>query len=692
MREYDAAKIRNIGLMAHGGAGKTSLSEAMLFSSGATTRLGRVEDGNTTSDWDPEEAKRGMSINSSLVPVEWAEHKLNIVDTPGYADFAGEVISAAAAVDCAVILLDASAGVEVGTEYAWRYAEERKLPRILVINKIDRENASFANSLASAQTIFGNAVAPLHIPIGEESAFKGVVDLLTMKALMFASDNSGACTTAEVPADLLDEAETYRLELVESIAENDEDLMMKYLEDEELTLAELQAGLRAAVASGDIVPVFITAATTNRGAKILLDTLVAIAPAPGALTASDASGAEIELAADAGDPTAIFVWKTIADPFVGKLSYFRVVSGTVSSDSHLQNANSDDDERLGQIFILRGKDQINAPQLSAGDIGAVAKLMHTHTGDTLTDPSRLVTLPAIEFPHPLFAAAVSPRTKADLDKMGQALTRLAEEDPTISVTRDPASGETILTGLGESHVQIALEKVARKFGVNVDFELPSVPYRETVVKAVEGVEYKHKKQTGGHGQYGHVYLSIVPIDEGFEFEQTIFGGSVPRNYIPAVEKGVREALDEGVLAGFPVTNIKVVLTDGSYHAVDSSEMAFKLAASQAFKRAQELANPVLLEPVNKLAVTIPDSYTGDVMSDLTSKRAHVTGMVPGENGHSTIEATVPAAEIQRYATDLRSITQGRGTFATEFSHYDRVPAHLIDSIVAARKEREEALV
>lgn len=692
MKEYDAAKIRNIGLMAHGGAGKTSLAEAMLFSSGAINRLGRVEDGNTTSDWDPEEAKRGMSINTSLVPVEWNDYKLNIVDTPGYADFAGEVISAAAAVDCAVILMDASSGVEVGTEYAWRYAEERNLPRILVVNKIDRENASFANSLASAQSVFGNAVAPVFIPIGEESSFKGVVDLLAMKALIFEDGNGGGYTETDVPVELLDEAETYRLELVETIAENDEDLMMKYLEDEELTLAELQAGLKTAVASGDIVPIFVTAATTNRGVKLLLDSLVAIAPAPGSLTAADASGEEIELAPDAGDPTVIFVWKTIADPFVGKLSYFRVVSGTVSSDSHLQNVNQDEDERLGQIFVLRGKDQITASKLVAGDIGAVAKLVHTHTGDTLTHLSRQVTLPPIDFPAPLFAAAVSPRTKADLDKMGQALTRLAEEDPTISVTRNADSGETILTGLGESHIQIALEKVARKFGVNVDFELPSVPYRETVLKTIEGVEYKHKKQTGGHGQYGHVYLSVVPIDDGFEFEQTIFGGSVPRNYIPAVEKGVREALDEGVLAGFPVTNIKVVLTDGSYHAVDSSEMAFKLAASQAFKRAQELANPVLLEPVNTLAVTIPDNYTGDVMSDLTSKRAHVTGMVPGENGTSTIEATVPAAEIQRYATDLRSITQGRGTFTTEFSHYDRVPAHLVDAIVAARNEREEALV
>ena len=692
MNVYSASNIRNIGLMAHGGAGKTSLAEAMLYSSGAVSRLGRVEDGNTASDWDPEEAKRNMSINTSIIPVEWNSFKLNILDTPGYADFAGEVISASAAADAALIVLDASSGVEVGTEYAWRYAQDRNLPRILVINKIDRENANFTAALASAQERFGNAVAPLYIPIGQESSFEGVVDLLAMKAIMFADDNSGETSEAGVPDELLDEAETYRLELVETIAENDEELMMKYLEDEELTVEELYSGLKSAVASGDVVPVFITAATTNRGVKMLMDALVAIAPAPGSSMALNGSEEPVELEPSDDAPTALFVWKTIADPFVGKLSYFKVVSGTVSSDSHLDNVGEDEDERLGQVFVLRGKDQINVDRLTAGDIGAVAKLVHTHTGDTLTDPSRKVSLPKIDFPAPLFSAAVSPRTKADLDKMGQALGRLAEEDPTITVSRSAESGETILSGLGESHVQIALEKVARKFGVNVDFELPSVPYRETVVKTVEGVEYKHKKQTGGHGQYGHVYLSICPTEDGFEFEETIFGGAVPRNYIPAVEKGVREALDEGVLAGFPVTNVRVTLTDGSYHSVDSSEMAFKLAASQAFKRAQELADPVLLEPVNTLAVTIPESFTGDVMSDLTSKRAHVSGMVPAEDGFTTIEATVPAAEIQRYATDLRSITQGRGTFSTEFSHYDQVPSHLVERIVSARKEREEALV
>jgi elongation factor G len=678
--------------MAHGGAGKTTLTEAMLFSSGAITRLGRVEDGNTTSDWDPEEAKRGMSISTSLVPIEWNDHKINVVDTPGYADFAGEVIAAAAAVDAALIVLDASAGVEVGTEYAWRYAEGRGIPRIIVINKIDRENANFATSLASAQSSFGTAVAPLYIPIGQESSFRGVVDLLAMKALIFSSDNSGSYTEEEVPAELLDEAETYRLQLIEAIAENDEDLMLKYLEDEELTTAELRAGLKTAVRNADIVPVLVTAASTNRGPKLVLDALVDLAPEAGVSTATNGSGEIIELAALDAEPAAVFIWKTIADPFVGKLSYFRVVSGTISSDSHLLNVNQDEDERIGQIFVLRGKEQINVDKVCSGDIGAVAKLAHTHTSDTLCNPTRRVTLPAIEFPAPMFDAAVSPRTKADLDKMSQALARLAEEDPTIKVSRHAESGETILSGLGESHIQIALEKVARKFGVNVDFELPTVPYRETVLKAVEGIEYKHKKQTGGHGQYGHVHLSVFPNAEGFEFDEKIFGGSVPRNYIPAVEKGVREGLEHGVLAGFPVTNVRVVLTDGSYHSVDSSEMAFKLAASQAFKRAQELANPVLLEPVNTLSVTIPESHTGDVMSDLTSKRAHVTGMLPAENGYTTIEATVPAAEIQRYATDLRSITQGRGTFTTAFAHYEQVPAHLTDGIVAARKQREEALV
>ena len=690
VKTYPVEKIRNIGLFSHGGAGKTSLTEAMLFTGKAINRLGRVEEGNTVSDWDPDEIKRTISISATPAPVEWKEHKINIIDAPGYADFVGEVKAALRVVDAALILLDASAGVEVGSEYAWRVAAERYLPTIVVINKMDRENADFAASLASAQATFGQKVVPLCIPIGREAGLRGIVDLLTMRAYMFSDNRDGSVTETDIPADMLDEVETYRLQIVEKIAENDEELMLRYLEDDDISADELRAGLRAGVASGDIVPVLSCAASTNRGACILLDAIVDLAPAPAAIVAQSPDGGDMTLNPDPDGPIAAFVWKTIADPFVGKLTYFRVYSGTFKSDTHIWNVTRNKDERAGQLYILRGKEQIPVPEVCAGDIGAVAKLMETTTGDTLTDPQHKVIIVGIEFPQPLFTAAVAPKTKSDLDKMGSALQRIADEDPTLRVGRDPATGETIVSGLGESHVQIAMERMARKFGVNVDIGLPVVPYRETIQKAVQKIEYKHKKQTGGHGQYGHVFIDVEPAEQDFQFEEKIFGGSVPRQYIPAVEKGVREAMDEGILAGFPVVNVKVTLTDGSYHNVDSSEMAFKLAASQAFKKAAQAANPVILEPVLNVAVTVPDVYTGDIMGDLTVKRAHVNGMKPASPGYTTIEATVPAAEVQRYATDLRSLTQGRGTFTTAFSHYQQVPAHLTDSIIAAHRARQEA--
>ena len=690
MRTYPVDAIRNVGLFSHGGSGKTSLTEAMLFTGKVINRLGRVEDGTTVSDWDPDEIKRTISINTCVAPIEWRDHKINILDAPGYADFLGEVASAARVVDAAVILMDASAGVEVGTEQAWRHTGAAGMPVVIVVNKMDRENASFSTSLESAQRAFGAKVVPLFLPIGRESSFRGVVDLLHMRAMVFSDSRDGVTTEEDVPPDMLDEVETYRLQLVEKIAENDEDLMLRYLEDDEITPDELATALRSAVASGEIVPVMASAASTNRGAALILDAIVDLTPPPGPCAARTIDGGEITIAPTAGEPFAAMVWKTIADPFVGKLTYFRVYSGSVKADSHVWNVNRNKDERVGQLYIMRGKEQIPTTEIGSGDIGAVAKLAETVTGDTLADPSRKVILDGMQFPQPLFTAAVRPRTKSDLDKMGTALGRIADEDPVLKIGRDPSTGETIVSGLGESHVQIALERMARKFGVNVDIGLPTVPYRETIQSPVKRVEYKHKKQTGGHGQYGHVFIDVSPSDQEFEFEETIFGGSVPRQYIPAVEKGIREALDEGILAGFPVVNIKVTLTDGSYHNVDSSEMAFKLAASQAFKKAAQSANPVLLEPVLKLNVTIPDNCTGDVMSDLTTKRAHVTGMAPARAGLTTIEATVPAAEVQRYATDLRSITQGRGTFTTEFSHYQAVPPHLTESIVAATRARQES--
>lgn len=692
MKTYPVERIRNVGLFSHGGAGKTSLSEAMLYSSKAISRLGRVEDGNTVSDWDPEEARRSMSISTSILPIEWRDHKINLLDTPGYSDFVGDVKCAMRVVDLALILVDASAGAEVGTEYAWRFADERSVPRIMVVNKNDRENANFEAALDSLQNSFGSSVVPAYLPIGQESSFRGVVDLLESRAYLFSDSTDGTVTEVPVPDDMLDAVETWRLQLVEKIAENDEELMLRYLEDEEISPEELRAAMKASIAAGLIVPVLATGATTNRGVGIVLDTLIDLAPEPQATHGTDSSGKSVTVVPDPNLPQVTFIWKTVADPYVGKLSYFGVMSGTIKSDSHVWNVNKGVDERIGQLFIVRGKEQIPVSEIVAGDIGAVAKLNETTSGDTLTDPSHKITLDGVTYPAPLFSAAVTPRTKSDLDKMSQALARLVDEDPTITVHRDPETAETIISGLGESHVQIVLERMSRKFGVNVDFDLPTVPYRETITSSVQKVEYKHKKQSGGHGQYGHVYIDVEPCEEPFEFAESIFGGSVPRQFIPAVEKGVREALEEGVLAGFPVINVKVTLTDGSYHTVDSSEMAFKMAASQAFKKATSAANPVILEPVNELRVTIPDAYTGDVMGDLTSKRAHVTGMVPEGNGYSTIEALVPAAEVQRYATDLRSITQGRGTFTTKFASYQQVPAHMTDAVVQGVKAKQEAKV
>ena len=691
MKTYTVDSIRNVGLFSHGGAGKTSLTEAMAFLTHATTRLGRVEEGNTISDWDPDEIKRGISISTSLVPVEWRDHKINLLDAPGYADFVGEIRGAMRVADLALILLDASAGVEVGTEQVWDTAATTGLPRALVINKMDRENANFENSLSAAQTTFGSAVVPVQLPIGAEKSFNGFIDLLSRQAYQFGDGKDGSVTPIDIPADLADAVETHRTTLVERICENDEELMMRYLEDDEISVDELRQGLKAGIADGSIVPVFVTAATALKGVTFLLDAIVDCFPSPNSAVANDADGNDVTLTPDPDGPLAALVFKTVADPYVGKLSYFRVFSGRVTSDSHVLNTSKGQDERVGQLYVMRGKEQIGVSEIVAGDIGAVAKLQVTGTGDTLSDAQRRFTLPGITFPHPAFSAAVSPKTKSDLDKMGTAIQRLIEEDPTLQVSRDARTGETIISGLGESHVQIALDRMARKFGVNVELGLPQVAYRETISVPVRGVEYKHKKQTGGHGQYGHVFLDLEPLpDADFEFAEQIVGGVVPKQFIPAVEKGVREAMEEGLLAGYPMVNIKVTLTDGSYHSVDSSEMAFKIAAAQAFKKAAQQAKPILLEPVMHLRVTVPESYMGDVMSDLNGKRAQLQGMTPGENGMTTIEAMVPAAEIQRYATDLRSITQGRGSFTVEFSHYQPVPPHLTEQIVAAAKARVEA--
>lgn len=691
MKHYSADNIRNIGLFSHGGAGKTSLAEAMLHVSGATTRLGKIEDGNTVTDYDVDEIKRRMSISLALAPVEYAGHKINVVDVPGYADFLGEVQSALAVVDAAVILLDASAGVEVGSEKAWSMATAAGVPKILFVNKMDRENADFGRTIDSARSIFGPTVGPLQLPIGSEKSFRGVADILSGRAYLYDDSNPGKSIESDIPDEFKRPVREARGQLIEAAADSDEVLMERYLNDEEISDEDLRRAVDVAISSGSMVPVFAGAGGSMKGVDRLLQALIAYAPAAStrSVVAQGPDGDET-LSADPTGPLAALVFKTVADPHVGRVSYFRVFSGSLKSNSSVYNEHSEKSERIGHAFFPRGKEHINADSIDAGDIGAIGKLAVTHTGDTLSDENHPLELQPIAFAHPSYSAAVAPKTKADLDKLGQALHRIVEEDPTLQLGRDSVTGESILSGLGEPHIQIALERMTRRYGVNVDLGLPRVQYRETI-SAKTNAEYKHKKQTGGAGQYGHVFLELEPLDASdFEFAERVVGGAVPRNFFPAVEKGVREALDAGPVAGYPVVNVKVTLYDGSYHDVDSNEMAFKIASKEAFKKGILMGKPILLEPVMNIEITVPDAFTGDVMSDLNAKRAQVSGMGPASEGSTRIEAVVPGAEIQRYATDLRSITQGRGSFTAEFSHYQPVPPNLAEQIKAEARAREES--
>ncbi len=678
MKQYPADRIRNVGLFGHGSAGKTSLAEALLFDTKAINRLGRIEDGNTVCDYDPDETKRKISVSLAVAPVEWRDTKINVVDCPGYADFRGEVASAMRIVDGAIIVVDAASGVEVGTEQVWRLAEENNLPRMVFVNRMDRENADFTEALTSLRDAFGKTIAPVQFPIGHDKGFKGIVDLLTEQAYCFHDNQDGGFEATPIPEDCAEQVHYFRQQLVESIAEQDEELMMRYLEDEPISTDELIVALEKCVEDGQVVPVLCGAATSNRGMQPLLDGIVDFFPDATKKNFTRANGDELAVSEDG--PLDAFVFKTLADPHVGRVSYFRVLSGTAKTNSTTNNVSQGKPERLGQLFYMRGKEHLNTDAVGAGDIGAVNKLSNTVTGDTLSDNPSASPLPEIAFPTPSYRSAVTPRTKADLDKLGQALSRVVEEDPSLHLERDPVTSDAVLAGLGEPHISIALDRMTRRYGVNVDMALPHVAYRETVGgKTV--AEYKHKKQTGGAGQYGHVFLAIEPLpDENFAFHEKVVGGSVPRGFYPAVEKGVREAMDSGPIAGFPVVNVSVTLTDGSYHDVDSNEMSFKIAAKEAFKKGVLQANPVLLEPVMTLRVIVPDNYTGDIMSDLNSKRAQVSGMQQASEGFTEIDALVPEAELQKYATDLRSISQGRGSYTTEFSHYQPVPQHIVEQI------------
>jgi len=681
MKQYPADRIRNVGLFSHGGAGKTSLAEACLFVSGGASRLGNIEDGTTTSDYDPDEIKRGVSISTSVIPIEWEDHKINLLDVPGYADFIGEVHAAMRVVDGAVIVIDASAGVQVGTELAWKLANQHHLPRLIFLNKMNRENADFHRTVEVVREAFGKSVAPIQFPIGSDKSFKGVVDLLSNTAMIFSDTSDGGYEIVPIPDSLAAECEQARRTLVESIAEHNEDLMVRYLEDDPLTDEELFGELAKCIEDGSVTPMLCGATQYTRCIQPLLSAIVReLPPASTRTEPATKDGSAIELKADPADPLAALAFKTVADPHVGRVTLFRVFSGTFSSHSHVQNGTRGSGERIGQLFHPFGKEHPATDHIEAGDFGGVSKLASVVTGDTICADGAAITISPIEFPHSSYATAVHPKTKTDLDKLSQALVRLQEEDPTLRVSRDPGTGETILSGLGAPHVQIALERMTRRSGVNVESALPRVAYRETIASKARS-EYKHKKQTGGAGQYGHVHLELEPLPESdFEFVEHVVGGSVPRSFFPAVEKGIREALEAGPMAGYPVVNVKAILTDGSYHDVDSNEMAFKIAAKEAFKKGVLGATPTLLEPVLLLRVTVPESFMGDVMGDLNGKRAHVNGIDPGDDGMSTIQAHIPAAEAQRYATDLRSLTQGRGSFASEFAYYQPVPPHMTEQI------------
>jgi elongation factor G len=681
MKQYGLESIRNLVLLSHSGAGKTSLAESILFTAGVISRLGRVEDGTTTSDYDPDEVKRQISLNLTMLPIEWGGTKLNLIDTPGYADFVGEVKAAMRVSEGAIIVICAASGVEVGSEQVWSYCGQANLPRLILVNKMDRENADFYRTVKEIQSKLSPRCLPLQLPIGAQADFQGIVDLLTMKGY-----SGSPAQEEEIPSSLQEQAASFREKLVEAAAETDDALIEKYLSGEELSLEELSGGLRQGVATGKIVPVLVGSAVKGVGVASLLDAAVGYLPSPKdgkVIVVDDSARQEIEPSQQA--PLAALVFKTTADPYVGKLTYFRVYSGAIESNSQVWNATRGGAERLGQLFMVRGKNQEPVSKVGAGDIGAVAKLGLTNTGDTLSSRDKPIKIAPIVFPAPVFSEAVHPKAKADLDKLGGALSRLAEEDPTLQVRREADTNETILSGLGETQLEAAAEKMLRKFGVSVRLDIPKVPYKETITVPAKA-EYKHKKQTGGHGQYGHVFLSLEPLsrDSGYEFVDAIVGGAIPKNYIPAVEKGVIEAMHEGVLAGYPVVDIKAKLYDGSFHPVDSSDICFKIAGAQALKKGLSQGQPILLEPIMNIKVRVPEEFTGDIIGDLNTKRARVLGMNP-EDGANVIEAKVPLAEVLRYAIDLKSITQGRASYTLDFSHYEEVPANITQKIVAQRQ-------
>ena len=690
MKNYQHNQIRNVALLGHGGSGKTTLIESILFNLDLTKRMGKVEDGNTVSDYSKEEIERKFSINTGVIPVEYNDTKINFLDAPGYFDFVGETFGALRVAGGAVIMIDASSGIEVGTEKAWEYTEKDAKPRMIFINKMDKENIDYAALIQSLKDKFGKKIAPFSLPMGDGEHFDGHINVVDMVGRRYKG-NANGCEDCEIPEEYMDDIAPLREMVIESVAESNEELMEKFFDGEEFTAEEIHAGLRAGVLNGDVVPVIVGSAIKGVGALNLMDTIINYFPTPAEMHGGEYKGfkpgteEEVIRKMNDDEPFSALVFKTIVDPFVGKISLFKVLSGFLKKDMEVYNPNKEKNERIGNVFFMRGKKQFEAERINAGDIGAVAKLDHTASGDTLCDKQAQVQYPSIDFPKPGLFKAIEPRSKGDEEKIGTALNRLNEEDPTYSVSRNTETHQLILGTQGTMQMSVITNKLKEMFDVDVDVIPQKIAYRETI-KGQATAQGKHKKQSGGAGQYGDVHISFEPSPDGFVFEEKVFGGSVPRSYFPAVEKGLEESLLHGPLAGFPVVNLKATLLDGSYHPVDSSEMAFKIAASLAFKNGLPQANPILLEPVMKLEITVPDDNMGDIMGDMNKRRGRILGMEPAGHGYQKVIAEAPEGELFSYSSDLRSMTQARGIFTVAFERYEEVPGNIAEKIIQESRQ------
>lgn len=686
--KLETGKIRNVVLLSHGGVGKTSLTDAILFNAKLVDRLGSVDTGNSNVDSEPEEIKRKTTIMLKVFPIPWKECKINVIDTPGYSDFIGDVLSGIKVAESAIMLVCASSGIQVNTEILWDILEEQGKPRLIFLNRLDREGANFSKVYNDLRERLSNKIFALQLPLGEQESFSGIIDILSRKAYKFSGGNY---QEVPLPGEYEDRVEELREHLIEAVVENDDELLQKYLEGEAISDEEILKGMRTAIKEGKAFPLLCGSAVKNIGVHQLLDTIKELLPSPeeGKIEILNEDGTVTINKVDSSKPTSAFVFKTTADPFVGKLALFKVYTGTLKSDTTLLNITKGVEEKLGHLAFPKGKSQEPTGEIITGDIGLVAKVQSLGTSDTLCDKSYPIRYTPIKFPQPLYSVAVIPKSKGDEEKLSNALSRLQEEDPTFISYYNTETHQTIVSGLGDLHIEVILERIKRKFGVEVDTELPKIPYRETITTKVK-VQGKYKRQTGGRGQYGDCWIELEPLPRGggYEFIDKIFGGAIPQNYRPSVEKGIKEAMEEGVLAGYPLVDIRVTLVDGSYHPVDSSDMAFKIAGSMALKKGAAEANPVLLEPIMYLEVTVPEEFMGDCIADLNSKRAKIIGMEP-QGKYQVIKAHVPMAEILRYSIDLKSITQGRGKYRVEFSHYDVVPSKIAEEIIANSKKEKE---